>query len=411
MKRIFKISSRVTCVLLACVILLCSALLSACGGGDGYPVTVGGVTLKTAPENVTVLSANAADVMINLGYAGSLVGKSDSCKQSSIEVVPSVGVASSPDVDAIVNAGTDTVFADETLGEVYLNSLNEAGINVFCFAQPQTDSEIATMYNSVAVIMAGSKEGAKNAQAEYEALYENLNSAQAQASGAGAAVYTVCYLSLDGNGELVIPEADSFVYKVIGATGSSVITAEDAEGSSVAETLAERNPAVIFYDSGAVLDKLKSDADTAELFAIANGRCFEYSLSDLNLVGISAIQNVAELLKLLYPDDGDDTPEEGTSEPSGGSAGSDSSVAAQYGLTLSEGMTIDADSGTELIKALQERLKDLGYYSGDADGVFGDYTEQCVKDFQFLNNFVVDAEADYDVLACLFSDEAVHRQN
>ena len=63
------------------------------------------------------------------------------------------------------------------------------------------------------------------------------------------------------------------------------------------------------------------------------------------------------------------------------------------------------DSGSE-VKRMQQRLKELGYLNGSADGVFGDATEAAVRYFQQRNNLSVDGKAGQKTLDKLYSSSA-----
>ncbi len=68
--------------------------------------------------------------------------------------------------------------------------------------------------------------------------------------------------------------------------------------------------------------------------------------------------------------------------------------------TLKKGST-----GSEVEK-LQERLKELGYLKGSADGDFGDATENAVKNFQLQNGLTVDGVAGSSTLDKVYSATA-----
>ena len=63
--------------------------------------------------------------------------------------------------------------------------------------------------------------------------------------------------------------------------------------------------------------------------------------------------------------------------------------------------------GSEAARALQKRLKELGYYSGSVDGDFGEGTEKAVKEFQKANGLSADGKAGEKTLAKLNSKKAV----
>ena len=64
------------------------------------------------------------------------------------------------------------------------------------------------------------------------------------------------------------------------------------------------------------------------------------------------------------------------------------------------------DSG-DSVKALQRRLKELGYYTGSVDGDFGENTEKAVKAFQQNNGLTVDGKAGTKTMTKLNSSSAV----
>ena len=56
-------------------------------------------------------------------------------------------------------------------------------------------------------------------------------------------------------------------------------------------------------------------------------------------------------------------------------------------------ITLERDSKGDQVRALQKRLKDLGFYNGSVDGSYGESTEVAVMAFQLLNNLTVDGKA------------------
>lgn len=84
-----------------------------------------------------------------------------------------------------------------------------------------------------------------------------------------------------------------------------------------------------------------------------------------------------------------------------GSAQGTSSIAGSVGLTLKNG-----DKNSEAVRAMQRRLKDLGYYAGSIDGDFGASTEAAVRSFQLTNRITVDGKAGEATLNLLNSNKA-----
>ena len=58
-------------------------------------------------------------------------------------------------------------------------------------------------------------------------------------------------------------------------------------------------------------------------------------------------------------------------------------------------------SSGDVVKKIQQRLSDWGYYSGEIDGVYGSKTEEAVKKFQKVNGLTVDGVAGPATLAAI----------
>lgn len=61
----------------------------------------------------------------------------------------------------------------------------------------------------------------------------------------------------------------------------------------------------------------------------------------------------------------------------------------------------------DLVKALQTKLKELGYYTGAIDGIYGSGTEAAVRKFQRANNLSVDGQAGVLTLTRLYTSGSV----
>jgi len=67
---------------------------------------------------------------------------------------------------------------------------------------------------------------------------------------------------------------------------------------------------------------------------------------------------------------------------------------------------VRGDRGLALIYTLQQRLKDLGYYTIRVDGIFGSGTQRAVRDFQAVNGLYVTGKADHTTQTLLYSAAA-----
>ena len=83
------------------------------------------------------------------------------------------------------------------------------------------------------------------------------------------------------------------------------------------------------------------------------------------------------------------------------SSGRDTSDIASTGY-----ITLENGSSGDQVKTLQKRLKELGYYSGNADGKFGESTQAAVMAFQLRNNLTVDGKAGPATQRVLYGSKA-----
>lgn len=68
--------------------------------------------------------------------------------------------------------------------------------------------------------------------------------------------------------------------------------------------------------------------------------------------------------------------------------------------------TLKQGSSGSDVKTLQQRLKDLGYYTGSVDGKFGAGTAEAVKAFQRAHNLTADGKAGKNTQTALYSSSA-----
>jgi len=68
---------------------------------------------------------------------------------------------------------------------------------------------------------------------------------------------------------------------------------------------------------------------------------------------------------------------------------------------MAEGASYQRGSSGGVVRQIQTRLKNWGYYSGEVDGIFGSATEAAVKSFQKKNGLAVDGKVGPKTLAAL----------
>ena len=80
--------------------------------------------------------------------------------------------------------------------------------------------------------------------------------------------------------------------------------------------------------------------------------------------------------------------------------------AIRYGEGTGYQTFVRGDRDHPMIYALQQRLKELGYYTIKVDGIFGSGTQRAVRDFQHVNGLTVTGKADSTTQRLLHSSAA-----
>lgn len=97
-------------------------------------------------------------------------------------------------------------------------------------------------------------------------------------------------------------------------------------------------------------------------------------------------------LNKLYSSDAKSASSSGSSS-SGSTIGSIHGVSDESDIGSTGYVTLELGSSGSAVNKLQKRLKELGYYSGNTDGSFGEGTEAAVRAYQKMNNLTVDGKA------------------
>ncbi len=93
------------------------------------------------------------------------------------------------------------------------------------------------------------------------------------------------------------------------------------------------------------------------------------------------------------------------SSSSSSSSGSSSGSSSKSSSSSSDGTCKPGDNGNA-VKAVQKRLKKLGYYTGSIDGDYGNGTKTAVKNFQKRNGLTVNGTVNKKTLSKLNSSSA-----
>lgn len=286
-------------ILAFCIAMSCAVLLIGCdktGSSAGYPVTINDTTIKKEPKKIVVLNDELADIISYIGYDIKMVGRSAECDQEFLHVVPTMGVAASPDVKAITDAGTDLVVADNTLSANIRQTLEQAGVTVLSITPPTTLEELHTVYVNLGTALGGSENGALKGENGFNDLHKMLDTLNTASSNV---VQTAAYLYLDGSGQLCTLIKDSLEYVIFNFNGCSNVFVNQTEPVVNAKELKLSSPNYIFYDTPEVLEYLKKTPDFAKLSGLVKNQTLQIPIKQFRRHGSTAEQTVFQMLNYI----------------------------------------------------------------------------------------------------------------
>lgn len=431
---------KVITLLLACVVALsCAVLFSGCGSND-YPVEIANYIIDAEPKNVVVLDAATADIISYMGYDRKLAGRSDSVNQEKLSAAPSVGSASNPDVNKIIQTGAEIVFAGEELTSGTKSKLEESGIKVIKMQQANSSKEVETNYITIGKILSGNESGQKVGTNSYAKLLEELEKLKKSIEGfsGSGALDTICYLYYEDDG-LKLMTSGTYGNILMGYTNCVNVAVNIDQTIADVQTLQVANPKFIFYSDESALNAIKADSVLSKLDAVKGKRMMQIPIENMRRPGFTAVDTLTLMINFIYNGEIATTPDEAassqaatqpattmpsttkpaTTEPTTQAANAAQettipattqaveSVASKYKVNL-KNLSLKKEDENDNVKAMQQRLFDLGYVddSENVTGYYGSITEQAVKDFQKKNGIKSTGTANNATLEALFRSDA-----
>ena len=400
--------NKIISVALVLMLALSSVLVfSGCGDGE-YPVEVANIKISSEPKNIVVLDASTADIIECIGYEVKMVGRSDEVNQKSLSAAPSVGSAQSPDINKIIDIGADLVFVNDSLSDESRAKLDENKINVVNIAVAGSQKQLETIYTTVGRILGGNTVGAAKGEEAYSKLISQMEDIKSKVTAVdnNAALNTVCYM-YSVNGKLRLTTSGTYGDMLLGYTGCVNVAVNIDENKVEVNTLKVANPNYLFYSDEQTLQAIKDDSVLSGLSAIKDGKTLMISADEMNRQGLSAINTLNKMVGFIHPELAVKDSDNESSDTSATEAVV-KSVADDYKIKLDDDLSLAPDDENDNVKAMQQRLFDLGYIDDEENvtGYYGEVSKTAVSDFQSKNGLKDSGEADKETLAALFAENA-----
>ena len=293
---------RILAMLLALTALFTAILpLSGCGEGDEkdaqgtYPVSVAGVTIEKRPEIITCLSANYAQIIVDMGYASLLDGRPGDCELPQLQAAAPCGTAKTPSVDAIVNLGTELLIVDTTTSIETLQLLADTGITILQLIEPNTRTGFLNLYRCIGTAMNGNGAGYDAGEAAAQSILTQLDSIERAVMF--ETPVNVCLFTNDTLTECI--SGDMLASYLIEIAGGFNVSIESTNGYSNMETIIASSPDIILCPPG-VENTVRAQRDLDGCGAYPN-RIFGYDTFRFNSLGNDLVLAAWELAHLFHP--------------------------------------------------------------------------------------------------------------
>lgn len=295
MKQIKKIGALLLVAVLSLSILAgCGGAAGSSGTGSGYPVTVNEVTVTSQPSGVAVLSDSLADVVLALGYEAQLKGKSESCTQEELSVLPNMTL---DDVGAISGAGVNLVLTDTEPTAEQRTALEGSNIQLVVLSPATNRESLTELYRSVGSLLQGQQVGAERGKKVANSTLLTLDDI-ARSIPERTILPTACYLyDLEGTAAT----GDTFVGMLFSYAGLINIFESGSNNSTEGASITTGNPSYIFCDTG-LREKILSSSKYKKLSAVRNGRVYEIDAATMRRQGGTILKAVADMAGAAYPE-------------------------------------------------------------------------------------------------------------
>lgn len=253
---------------------------------QAYPVDIGSQSFDKAPVLVASLSPSITRAMYDLDVFDRLIAVSDYCSSpSETGSLSKIGSAAHPDVEAIISLSPELVITHSLIASSDKVKLSQAGIRVLELDSPDSYAELCQMYIHLSLMFYGSIDSQEIA---LSALSE-LDSAMTAAKALGINKNFVCVKGINGNGELILSNAQTLESDILSVFGTN-LRGDDADFFVSKDEAGGLSPDIVFYNSD-----IDDDEDASELIMEAFGddvRYISIDVSDFEIPTVKLCETV-----------------------------------------------------------------------------------------------------------------------
>ncbi len=227
-----------------------------------YPFFLNDVEIKAAPEKVVCLSPAITEIICEMGYRASIIGRSSYCDYPpAISSVKDVGSTANPDIKAIIELKPDLVISSTSIASKDIFEMEQNGIKTVIIPSPTTLEGFLSIYNSIGLIFEGMFTGTETGEQFFSETSKLLGNKDNFSVGKFVYV-TENYTVAGGN---------TFESSVLSCFGTNM--AKEAENYSFdTKALLDNQPDILLVNSKYTKGMLEENEVFSQLDALQNNK-------------------------------------------------------------------------------------------------------------------------------------------
>lgn len=227
-----------------------------------YPFTLNDVEIDKRPEKIVCLSPALAEIIYELGYSETIIGRSSYCDfPPAISSVKDVGSTANPNMEAISELNPDLVISSTPIASKDIFALEQKGIKTLIIPAPTSLEGFSSIYTSLGLVFEGMFIGTEKGEETYSGISKLLGNTEN--INIGNFVYITEGLAAAGG--------NTFESAVLSCYGTNIArTAENYEYDT--SLLSENQPAVILVNNQYTRYDIINDEILGQLDAVKENR-------------------------------------------------------------------------------------------------------------------------------------------
>ena len=227
-----------------------------------YPFMLNDVEIEKKPEKIVCLSPALAEIIYELGYSETIIGRSSYCDfPPAISSVKDVGSTANPDIDAISELSPDLIISSTPIASKDIFALEQKGIKTLIIPAPTSLEGFSSIYTSLGLVFEGIFVGKEKGEETYAGISKLLGNTDNV--NIGNFVYITEGLSAAGG--------NTFESSVLSCFGTNI--AKTAEGYEYDMTLlSENQPDVLLVNDQYTRNDIINDEILGQLDAVKENR-------------------------------------------------------------------------------------------------------------------------------------------